>query len=426
MNTEETPNNKEHNMLRQSLSTMSLQVLFTLLAFGTSVLMAQWAGAVELGRYVGVMAWTSLCTLIAISGADDLMLRETARAEKVEETTELTYFAMSQHIFSSLLATALLLFVWLTGIGGVSGWLWLWSPVIIVLAAGMNIWQAALRGVGEMSNGQVPEKILKPIVILLCLGITVAIVGVGNVSAGSLLMGQMVGFLVAAFLSWYYWSDYVDTDIEANEEEPEKWAEACRWFLYMTVLQSLALRQDMLWLTYFAKEEPAQMAYYNAALRFSELLTIPITVAFTVAAPVFSRLFDDGNLQNLWSTYLKVTLAQFVLTLIGAVFIWFFGPWILGWYGADFVQPAYELMVILCLGQVLFSLFGPMNYLLMMSGNEKSATFALAISVILTAILQYRMTDMFGTVGTAWATVGGMLFQQLLMWAMWLRRGQGK
>ena len=58
----------------------------------------------------------------------------------------------------------------------------------------------------------------------------------------------------------------------------------------------------------------------------------------------------------------------------------------------------------------------------MMSGKEKYATFALGISVILTAILQYRMTDMFGTVGTAWATVGGMLFQQLLMWAMWLRK----
>ena len=179
-----------------------------------------------------------------------------------------------------------------------------------------------------------------------------------------------------------------------------------------TVLYGVNTRIDVAMLDLY-QTPAAEIAHYNAAARFADILAMPFMLSATVGAPYFAKLYKLEDKSELLSFFNKIRLASFALTCVGFLIVFFFGRFFLSWFGAPFVE-GYNLLIILSLCKLIHAFVGPVAYLLMMSNHERQALMAVAISVVVTLALHLFLIPSFQTVGAAWATFGGLLAFELL------------
>ena len=90
------------------------------------------------------------------------------------------------------------------------------------------------------------------------------------------------------------------------------------------------------------------------------------------------------------------------------------GKWFLGWFGPDFIA-GYPALVLLSVGQFLFSLFGPANTILMIQGKEKYSAICMVVYVLLLVAGCRLLIPVYGVTGAAWAVFGSSLLYNVLL-----------
>ena len=185
------------------------------------------------------------------------------------------------------------------------------------------------------------------------------------------------------------------------------------FFTLSTLLYTVNSRIDIVFLGIFSVE-PEQIAYYNVALKFSDIALIPFLVICTVTAPIFASMYQKDNVVELQNFYTLVTRISFFMILCAVTIFILFGPWFLNWYGKNF-QSGYNVLVLLCLSKLVHVFVGPANYLLSMTGHEKYVTQALSFSVAVTICLHLILIPVFNISGAAFATIGGLMFYDIYL-----------
>lgn len=130
---------------------------------------------------------------------------------------------------------------------------------------------------------------------------------------------------------------------------------------------------------------PYEVALYGIALRFSTLLVIPLSIANTALAPIAVELrardrFED--LQRILQQVATVSAALALLTYLGMAV---FGPWLIGIWHPEY-EPAYRLMLILGLGQVVQASCGAAGMLLM-TGDDQLAAMRITLATGLVTVV---------------------------------------
>jgi O-antigen/teichoic acid export membrane protein len=220
--------------------------------------------------------------------------------------------------------------------------------------------------------------------------------------------------LAAAFALFLLYRNLSSIWKEQGGETKDKiWLRSCFYFMLSSLLYTINTRIDIVFLGIY-EVEPEQIAYYNVALKFSDIALIPYLVICTVTTPMFSSLYHQGRMAELQAFYTKVTrLSALVIACILIVFI-ALGPWFLSWYGSSF-KTGYTVLVLLCITKLVHVFVGPANYLLGMIGKERAVTFALIWSVLLTVILQIILIPIYKIEGAAYASLGGLVFFDLFL-----------
>ena len=90
-----------------------------------------------------------------------------------------------------------------------------------------------------------------------------------------------------------------------------------------------------------------------------------------------------------------------------------FGPWMLGLFGEAFV-PLYSVMMLLCIGQLVNALCGPVMYLLNMTGHEVIAQRTMLIAMLVNLMANIILIPLMGLMGAAIATSLSMV-----LWNVW-------
>jgi O-antigen/teichoic acid export membrane protein len=89
----------------------------------------------------------------------------------------------------------------------------------------------------------------------------------------------------------------------------------------------------------------------------------------------------------------------------------FFSDWVLRFlYGPEFAVGATAL-AILCFGQLLCVITGPVGSLLMMTGHERDAVKGTLAALIVTIVLAMILIPNWGLNGAATATASGMVLR---------------
>ena len=90
-----------------------------------------------------------------------------------------------------------------------------------------------------------------------------------------------------------------------------------------------------------------------------------------------------------------------------------FGEFLLSIFGEGY-EGSISILRILCFGQIINALCGPVMYLLNMTGNEKEARNTMIYAAIVNISANILLIPIFGLEGAAWATSSTMI-----LWNIW-------
>ena len=129
---------------------------------------------------------------------------------------------------------------------------------------------------------------------------------------------------------------------------------------------------------------------YYISTRISAFFLLPLFVLNSIALPIVSRSFDKGEMDAVQKNAKKVSAYSSTITAFILVFLLVFGKGILLLFGEEY-NSAYYPMLLLCIGNFIRTLIGPVQMVGLMCNMEnivsKANLLSLAANIILNLIL---------------------------------------
>lgn len=403
--------------LSGSFYSLIIQGLLYIITFGTSILLARCLGSEQYGIYSTVLSWISVFSILAVLGYDDLLLKKLPRfSSEVKDGSRFWIgFALRRSLFFSTILVVILYLI--TQFSSITHFyntrhVYLFAVLLIPLFAALHILQSSLRAKRHIIVGQMGEKTIQPVFFLLSI---IFIVFFFEMNVAQVMIGRVLSFGIAVVFSIYYVAIYIPSSslYKSDSSEINTSQTSAYYFLFLSLIYILISRCDILVLSLFAV--PDQMiAYYNAAAKISEVTLIPFVILYTVSTPVFSELSEQKDRSNLQAFYTKSTRYGFVFVLVLFLGIYLFRSFLLSLFGDDFVQGI-PVLLPLIVAKLLHAFVGPINYLMMMIGLERTVTYASLAGLIVTVVLQILFVNQGGTLAVAYATLVGFVVYEVLL-----------
>jgi O-antigen/teichoic acid export membrane protein len=401
----------------------------TLLGFLVAMLLARALGVSGYGVYSYVLTLVSILAIPAKMGLPGLTVREVARSRSTSAWGELRGIIRWGNTMAGGFSIALIAI----GAGvaaAISGWFtpeqlatFAWGLALVPFMVLGELRGAALRGLGHVIQGQLPEMILRPGFLGLSCALLLL---VSNTRFGPDLamalhaLAALLAFAVGAYLFFRCRPQPVAAAEPVYHRRA--WLAAALPMAFTAGVQFLNHHVDMLILGVFATAD--QVGIYRAAVQLSALVGVTLMAMNQVVAPRFAALYARGDfsgLQKLATNSARLVLAVAVpLTLIMVVF----GDRLLGGiFGPDFAGGHLPL-ALLAVGQLLNSAFGSVVMLLNMSGHESRTARGVAIAALVGLALNFLLVPTFGAAGAALATTLTILLWNVILW-LEVRRSLG-
>lgn len=408
-------------VLSGAYKSLFLQAGIALLTFFTALFIARITGDKGFGIYTTVFTWISILSVGATLGLDDLVLKHLPAYQVQQAFGKIKGILLWSNLWgllSSLFVVVVFLAIvhsnWVPSLSQYASY-YTWAAWVIPLFVIMHVNQASLRGLQQIGRGQIAEKLVQPAGFFLLL-LVWYLWNQYQLDDAHAIVARTGSFVLTALVAWAlvipvlkkYWS-------EKAAYERQQWKISSRYFALTSLLYIINTRIDIVLLDLHQIEE-AEIAYYNAALKLSDMAMIPFVVLYTVAAPMFSTLYTQKKTKELQQFFTQTTFIAFVvvsLVLLGLIVL---GPWVLSWFGERF-RAGYPVLCMMCLIKLVHVFVGPINYLLMMVNLERIATWVLLVSVLVTIGLHLWWIPLYGIMGAATATLLGLLvFEIGLCW----------
>jgi O-antigen/teichoic acid export membrane protein len=149
----------------------------------------------------------------------------------------------------------------------------------------------------------------------------------------------------------------------------------------------------------------AQVGEFKVAAAISLFLLLPYSIFNSVAVPVAARLFASGRkpeIQRFASLAAVVSTALAVLATLGLLLVGRF--LIVAVFGEAFA-PAWGVLIVLCLAQIIHAAFGINPAMLNAMGHEVTVFRWFLVSLLAGVAAALALAPVFGSYGMAWAIV---------------------
>jgi O-antigen/teichoic acid export membrane protein len=394
-------------ILRGTLHSFLIQGGSVALVFISNLLLVRSSDADSYGLYVHVFNWVSILSVVVLAGRDDLVLAQLPRYAEDQHSrlVGLVRAANRWIIFAAvvvgLMFTALLYWVPIETLSDHQP-LFRLAMIAVYLTAALGLNQLILQALNHIRLSQVIEKLVKP--LLLVLGIGLLRVMAIPFTARTLIVLSCVALgICCGAVAWLVVGKVrgyraPGTGEQASGSE-ERLLGKTTYFFLISLFTLLGTKITMLILPVYL---PAKdIGIFNISYRFADLLIFPFFLMHTVLPQLFARhtLTGRAYTQSLFSESNKLmTLLSIPLLLVnvvaGALFLRLFGP--------EFAV-GYPAMIYISLAQFLFSIFGPANTILMMQDREKYSAGCLLFYVGMLAGTSWWLIPAAGITGGALA-----------------------
>lgn len=173
----------------------------------------------------------------------------------------------------------------------------------------------------------------------------------------------------------------------------------------------LYTRIDLIMVGLFLVE--SSVGIYRVAVLISSLLTLPLNGFNQLFPSIASRLYSQGDTNELQSVYETVTRWSLTVAIPPGLIIGIYSSEFLSVFGSGYTAGS-AVLILLALGQITNCAVGPSGFLLMMTNNQYLNMVNQWLLGILNVILNYILLNEYGLIGAALATAGVLAFINIL------------
>jgi len=292
--------------------------------------------------------------------------------------------------------------------------------VILVFDTFAKVLYAVFKSSERMDLEVVSNRLLKPVsrlvgvVLALSVGGSLFSVMVALVAASGVVLAVAVYLLVSRF-------DVRPRLGSATRSQTYEFYNFSVPVAFTDVGDILLRRTDILMVGYFFTS--TVVGFYNVSVLVALLLALPLAAFNQLFPPIASRLYGEGDIEQLDSLYGTVTRWTFTASFIVAIVTIVYRREILALFGPEFVQGSLVLSLFV-LGQLFNCIGGANGYLLMMTDHQYVLVTNQWVFGLLNVGLNYVFILEFGFVGAAIATTAVLVGQNAAITAeLWYLEG---
>ena len=394
------------------LSVGLAKVISMPLGFITSVILARLMGPEVFGQYVFAFTVLSLLALPTGAAFGQLVMREVATASDTANLSLLRGFIARcwQWVIS---VSLLLILVLVLGEFFSSGGLIVWGALIIPLMAMVTLQSETLRGLGFVAKSQWPDLVIRPLIFLM---LVLSLATTEKLDPQSVLLSYTVALaVVVIYLQWLLAkkSKHRATGLLPSYDD-ERWLKAVPWFFTISLTAAL-LNQVPIVILGIMGLPPEQLSALQLALSFSLLVGLPMVVINLVMGPELAKLLSSESKRDAINLASRMTRLGLLLCFpLGVTVALFSELIVVGIYGSDYGY-ATTVVTVLALSALLNVAFGPLSYVLTLSGFERQAAAGQLLGLFIMSLAIIVSARELGSLGGAMGVLLGTAARNVLL-----------
>jgi O-antigen/teichoic acid export membrane protein len=398
-------------MFLSAFTTAALQGGSSVMGFGTAVLLARFLGSQGYGRYAFTLAWASTLIIPATVGLNRFVVRGVAVYEVQEKwdlMKGLVVRASQVVLIVSLTIAAIGCGVALAWLSPSLRWPFCVAVLLVPLTALTLLRQAIMQALGRVVTGQLPEYLLRPILILLGIG-ALHVVGGGALTSTTALGVNVGAVAVACVVGGIVLQRALPTVLKSvrSAYATREWVSAA---LPMMLITGVWLVNNNLTTIVVGTLGGAHAAgVYSVVEKAGEIIILVLVATNMPLAPAIARLHARGDREGLQHSTERVAQATLLASApIAAAFIIFPHAY-LSIFGAGFAGGATGLRII-AVGQLVNAAAGPAGNVLIMTGHERAAVRGMIVGLLANVVLGIALVPSLGVTGGAIAFAASLVF----------------
>jgi O-antigen/teichoic acid export membrane protein len=410
-------------MLISASATAILQGGSGIMAFVLAVILARFLGSVGYGLYALGYAWSTLLLVPAILGLNTFLVRGIAVYEVKEQWRLMKGLLYRTNQLVLLTSTTIAV------CGIVVAVLWL-SPsfrgpfcvamLLVPLTALTLLRQGAMQAFGKVVKGQLPEYLIRPLLIIVCV-VLLEIIDPDALTPTTALAANVFGVAVAFTVGALFLRQTLP--IALRSVRP---AFATRMWLRASLPMMLI---SGVWMAnnYAATlmvgilDGPGSAGVYSAAQKGAEVIVIILYATNMPLAPAIARLHTRGDREGLERTTEHMARATLLVSVPIAGAFMLFPHLYLGLFGSSF-QVGATALIILAFGQLINAAAGPSGNVLIMTGQEGVAVRGVAAGLLANIVLAVVLVPPLGVTGGAIAFAASLVLWNTILVVLARRR----
>jgi len=409
-------------LIRGGVGSIAVKAANVGLMFAVTVLLARVLGPGGYGLYAFAFAVATLLTVLAQEGMLQLTVRETAKAFNSQDWPLLKGLWIWSTRNVVLVAGALV------GVVAASLWLaqpWIQGPRVVTLATALSlvpllaltrVWDAAVRGLGRVVIGQLPDLVLRPAALIALVAVWVSAGSSSAISAPTAMglhaAATGVALAVGAWLLWRSAPSGINR-AGADWRAVPDWRRAAFPLVLIGGLQMINTQADILMLGLLRSDE--EVGIYRVVVQMATLVVFGLYAINQIVQHHFARLYQEGDLRRMQAlaTRTAQTVTGFALIPV-ILFIALGGP-LLGILFGEEYKPGAAPLGILAVGQLLNAAMGSVVMILNMTGHERDTVGAVGAGAAANIALNLVLIPPYGAMGAAIATATTLIIWKSLL-----------
>ncbi|GAB4524336.1 MAG: flippase [Pleurocapsa sp.] len=393
--------------------TFGLRVINAFLVYFNSLLLARVLGAKGFGLYSYAGAWTYLLLIPSALGIEGLILREVAIYQTQSRwnlTKGLIQWGDKIVLLNSILiAIVTALGFWLFLPPENTEMLWVMTIALIAVPpdALSRLRQPAMRAIGSIVMGQLPETLIGPSLFSLLLLALVFLRG-NDLNTSEAVGIRVVVAIITCILGAILLRVRLSPEVKKAKPkyQPKLWFKSALPMLLIGSMYVVNNQTDTIMLGTLSTTDA--VGIYTVANRGAGLIVFVLMAFDTSIAPTFASLYSQGELKQLQKIVTRSCQIVFVIALFITAILVIFGKGLLLIFGSEFIN-GYLVLIILSCGQLFNAFTGSIAMLLIMTGFDKYTVIGVSTSAVLNIILNAIFIPYWNAEGAALATAISMI-----------------
>lgn len=402
---------KKSDLIITALGGFSLKIGAAGLGFLNGIIIARLLGPSEFGIYTLLMATTSLAATIAALGLPMLITRQLATYVVQEQWAMLKgliYKSRLWILLSSLFAIEVVVALQKLQIFGVDI-----HPIALALMlsliplTALNQQRAAiLRGLHRVILADVPELVLRPLLIIIIL--SSCLLFLPRIDATQAMLMQFVALSIVFITGLVFVRRHTPRKVRLTQIETtgKQWIMGSLPFFAMALIGSFEGQVAIYILN--AQTNTSEVGLFQAANQMVKLVVLGLTAVNMPLQPKISAAWARGDsiaIQELASQAVRLGTS---IALAGALILIILAEPLLTLYGQAYLSATPALR-ILAIGQLCNAAAGSCGLVLAMTGHQHTVLLGQCLALMVNIVAAWYLTSQWGAIGAATAVTLGLL-----------------